>query len=163
MKIKVKFKPTSKLFQLPEKHTKLASGFDLRYCGDAPVWFGTSAGQVEMLDLGFSMELPPGYEAQIRPRSGLAAKYGLTILNSPGTVDSDFRGPVKAILVRGADHSGLGTVEQPWNHFEVFKINPGDRICQMVIQKVPEVELVIDEDLSETERAEGGFGSTGVQ
>ena len=96
---------------------------------------------------GLFIELPYGFEAQIRPRSGLAAKFDLMLTNSPGTVDAGYRGEVGVIMYNG------GTAE--------FEIKRGDRIAQMVIAKLPEVELVCVESLSETDRGEGGFGSTG--
>lgn len=99
------------------------------------------------IPVGFAIELPTGYEAQIRPRSGLAAKHHITVTNSPGTVDANFRGEVKAILYN------LGK--------EPFIIQRGDRIAQMVICKLPEIELVEATELSETDRGSGGFGSSG--
>ena len=99
------------------------------------------------IPVGFAMELPTGYEAQIRPRSGLAAKHHITVTNSPGTVDANFRGEVKAILYN-LDR-------------EPFSIQRGDRIAQMVICKLPEIELVEATELSETDRGSGGFGSSG--
>ena len=99
------------------------------------------------IPVGFAMELPTGYEAQIRPRSGLAAKYHITVTNSPGTVDANYRGEIKAILYN------LGR--------EPFIIQRGDRIAQMVICKLPEIELVEATELSETDRGSGGFGSSG--
>ena len=96
---------------------------------------------------GFSLELPVGYEAQIRPRSGLALKYDLMLTNSPGTIDAGYRGEVGVIMYNG------GTEE--------FTIKRGDRIAQMVIARLPEVKLVVAESLSETDRGSGGFGSTG--
>ena len=99
------------------------------------------------IPVGFAMELPTGYEAQIRPRSGLAAKHHITVTNSPGTVDANFRGEVKAILYN------LGR--------EPFTIKRGDRIAQMMICELPEVELIEATELSETDRGSGGFGSSG--
>ena len=99
------------------------------------------------IPVGFAMELPTGYEAQIRPRSGLAAKYHITVTNSPGTVDANYRGEIKAILYN------LGK--------EPFTIKRGDRIAQMVICKLPEIKLVEATELSETDRGSGGFGSSG--
>ncbi len=97
---------------------------------------------------GVYIELPVGYEAQIRPRSGLAAKFGVTVLNAPGTIDSDYRGEIKVILI---------------NHSDVpFVINDGDRIAQMVFSKHEAASFKICEDLSDTERGKGGFGSTGI-
>ena len=100
-----------------------------------------------LVPAGFSLELPVGYEAQIRPRSGLALKYDLMLTNSPGTIDAGYRGEVGVIMYNG------GTEE--------FTIKRGDRIAQMVIAKLPEVKLVVAETLSETGRGSGGFGSTG--
>ena len=99
------------------------------------------------IPVGFSMELPSGYEAQIRPRSGLAAKHHITVTNSPGTVDANYRGEVKVILYN------LGR--------EPFSTQRGDRIAQMVICKLPEINLVEATELSETDRGSGGFGSSG--
>ena len=99
------------------------------------------------IPVGFAMELPSGYEAQIRPRSGLAAKHHITVTNSPGTVDANYRGEIKAILYN------LGK--------EPFIIQRGDRIAQMVICKLPEIELVEATELSETDRNKNGFGSSG--
>ena len=100
-----------------------------------------------VIPIGFAMELPSGYEAQIRPRSGLAAKHHITVTNSPGTVDANYRGEVKAILFN------LGK--------EPFVIKRGDRIAQMVICKLPEVDLIDVETLSESDRGKGSFGSSG--
>ena len=99
------------------------------------------------IPVGFAMELPTGYEAQIRPRSGLAAKHHITVTNSPGTIDANFRGEVKAILYN------LGK--------EPFTIKRGDRIAQMVICELPEINLIKATELSETDRNTNGFGSTG--
>ena len=101
-----------------------------------------------LIPTGLFIELPIGFEAQIRPRSGLALKQGLTCLNSPGTVDADYRGEIKVILIN------LSQAEQT--------INPGERIAQMVIQKVESAELIEVETLNDTQRAAGGFGHTGV-
>ena len=99
------------------------------------------------IPVGFAMELPSGYEAQIRPRSGLAAKHHIIVTNAPGTVDANYRGEIKAILYN------LGR--------EPFSIQRGDRIAQMVICKLPEIDLVEATELSETDRGSGGFGSSG--
>ena len=101
-----------------------------------------------LIPAGFCMELPPGYEAQIRPRSGLALKHDIMLTNSPGTIDAGYRGEVGIIVYNG------GT--------EVFPVKRGDRIAQMVIAKLPEVELVSTGDLAASDRGTGGFGSTGV-
>jgi len=162
----VKIKQLRPIFKLPKAQTEFASGLDLRYCGELPITIPQyHLGVRIMLPLGFSMELPPGYEAQIRPRSGLAAKNGLTILNAPGTIDADYRSEVCAILVRTST-SKLTINEEESCVSEIiadkeFVINPGDRICQMVIQKLPQVRLMMVDELSTTDRGEGGFGSTG--
>ena len=102
-----------------------------------------------LVPTGFAMALPAGYEAQIRPRSGLAYKHGVTVLNSPGTIDADYRGEVKVLLI---------------NHgSDPFTIERGERVAQMVIAPITQPEFVQVEDLSETVRGAGGFGSTGVK
>ncbi len=106
-------------------------------------------GETALVPTGFSMEIPNGYEAQIRPRSGLAAKHGITLLNAPGTIDPDFRGEVQIIL------TNLG--------HEPFKVHRGDRIAQMVIARFERVEIEVVDELNETERGEGGFGHTGKE
>ena len=105
------------------------------------------AGARALVPTGFVLELPPGYEGQVRPRSGLAFKHGLTVLNSPGTIDADYRGEIMVLLVN------LGS--------ETFRVQRGDRIAQLVIAPVASVEVVAVEALAETERGHGGFGSTG--
>ena len=98
---------------------------------------------------GLFMELPQGYEAQIRPRSGLAIKQGITCLNTPGTIDADYRGEIKIILINLSN--------------EIQSVNNGDRIAQMVIQKVEKIDWSLAVELEQTERSDGGFGSTGKQ
>jgi dUTP pyrophosphatase len=105
--------------------------------------------QRSLVPTGIFMELPEGYEAQVRPRSGLAIKQGITCLNSPGTIDSDYRGEIKIILI---NLSG-----------DVQVIEPGDRIAQIVVQKVERASLVTASELSGTHRSDGGFGSTGKE
>ena len=105
------------------------------------------AGKRGIVGTGLYIELPEGYEAQVRPRSGLAFKHGVTVLNAPGTIDSDYRGEIRVILIN------LGE--------EDFAIEPGDRIAQMVFAPVTKAELETADELGETARAEGGFGSTG--
>ncbi|AGY52838.1 Deoxyuridine 5'-triphosphate nucleotidohydrolase [Bacteroidales bacterium CF] len=100
-----------------------------------------------MVPTGVFIELPHGFEAQIRPRSGLAAKHGISIVNSPGTIDADYRGEIKIILVNLSDQE--------------FVLNPGERIAQMVVAKYERVEWVETDQLADSERGEGGFGSTG--
>jgi dUTP pyrophosphatase len=128
---------------MPAKAHSDDAAFDLRSRVDMVLPVRKSV----VVPAGFSIELPVGFEAQIRPRSGLALKHDLMLTNSPGTVDAGYRGEVGVIMYNG------GTAE--------FEIKRGDRIAQMVIAKLPEVELVCVESLSETGRGEGGFGSTG--
>lgn len=132
---------------LPQYATKGSSGMDVRASLDIPVTLQPL--QRTLIPTGLFVEIPAGYEIQIRPRSGLAVKQGITCLNSPGTVDSDYRGEIKIILIN------LSSEEQV--------INPGDRIAQMIIQKVERAEFEQVEILNETERAAGGFGHTGKQ
>lgn len=127
---------------LPEKATSGSAGFDLVAIEDVRI-DGKSWGLVRT---GIAMELPVGYEAQVRPRSGLALKHGLTVLNSPGTIDADYRGEVKVILL---------------NVGGLYWVRTGDKIAQIVIQKIPEVEFEIVTELADTARGTGGFGSTG--
>jgi dUTP pyrophosphatase len=133
---------------LPQYHSALAAGLDLlaAVAADEPVRL--AAGARALIPCGFAMALPPGHEGQIRPRSGLAARQGITVLNSPGTVDPDYRGEVQVILVN------LGT--------EAFVITRGMRIAQLVIAPVDQAKLVETDRLDETARAAGGLGSTGL-
>jgi dUTP pyrophosphatase len=131
---------------LPSYQTEGAAGADLRACLAEPVVI-PPLGRAR-IPTGLAMELPPGYEAQIRPRSGLAARNGVTVLNTPGTVDSDYRGELGIILIN------LGQ--------EPFAARNGDRIAQIVIAPCVRARLAEAVSLSETERGEGGFGSTGV-
>lgn len=130
---------------LPTYATLASAGMDLRANLDSPVILKPM--ERELIPTGLFMELPAGYEAQIRPRSGLASKYGITVLNSPGTIDADYRGEVKVLLINLSK--------------EDFIINDGDRIAQIIIAKHEQVEWVEVEQLLETERGAGGFGSTG--
>ncbi|WP_040948726.1 dUTP diphosphatase [Gorillibacterium massiliense] len=132
---------------LPQKMSELAAGFDLYAAVVEPIVI--APGERTLIPTGFSMAMPDALEAQIRPRSGLALKHGITCLNSPGTIDADFRGEVKVIL------ANLGQV--------LFTVNRKDRIAQMVFQEVPKVRLIETEELSDTERGAGGFGHTGKQ
>lgn len=131
---------------IPEYKTKGAAGADLCAFLESPVTI--PAGKFAMIPTGLFFEIPEGYEVQVRPRSGLAAKNGVTVLNTPGTIDSDYRGEIKVILIN------LGNAE--------FTINSGDRIAQMIISPVTQATFSISDKLSETERGSGGFGSTGV-
>lgn len=132
---------------LPSYQSAHAAGFDLLAAvpEDAPVPLEPS--DRVLVPTGLVLELPEGYEAQVRPRSGLALKHGVTVLNSPGTIDADYRGEVKVLLIN------LGA--------ETFLIQRGDRIAQLVISPVTHVEIVAADALGATERGKGGFGSTG--
>lgn len=130
---------------LPSYQSPLSSGMDLR--ADVREQVVIAPGDRVMVPTGISLEIPAGFEAQVRPRSGLALKHGVTVLNSPGTVDADYRGEVCVIL------ANLGR--------EAFVINRGDRIAQIVIAQVTQARLVEVAALSDTERGSGGFGSTG--
>lgn len=132
-------------FELPSYSTPLSAGMDLRACIKDPVVLKPL--ERAMIPTGLRIELPRGYEAQIRPRSGLAAKHGISIVNSPGTIDADYRGEIKVILVNLSS--------------ENFTVNKGDRIAQMVVAKHETVEWEEAGSLAGSERGEGGFGSTG--
>lgn len=132
---------------LPEYETKGSVGLDLRAHLQEPVMMKPL--QRALIPTGLYIELPDGHEAQIRPRSGLALKKGLTCLNSPGTIDSDYRGEIKIIMINLSN--------------ETTVINTGERIAQMIISKIERVKLNEVDELSETERGEGGFGHTGVK
>ena len=114
-----------------------------------PFGKGLAPGERALVPCGIALALPAGYEAQVRPRSGLALRHGVTVLNAPGTIDADYRGEVKVPLIN------LGS--------EAFVVEPGMRIAQMVIAAVPTVNIIETESLDETERGQGGFGSTGLQ
>jgi dUTP pyrophosphatase len=131
---------------LPEYKTIGSAGFDLMACINKDEVL--EAGQIKLIGTGLSFEIPVGYEIQIRPRSGLAAKNGISIVNTPGTIDSDYRGEVKIILI---NHSK-----------EKFVIKNGDRIAQAVLVPVVHANLIEAEDLNTTQRGSGGFGHTGV-
>lgn len=130
---------------LPQYATRGSSGMDIRASLNMPVILQPN--ERTLIPTGLLVEIPEGYEVQIRPRSGLAIKQGITCLNSPGTIDSDYRGEIKIILIN------LSSEEQI--------INSGDRIAQMIVQKVERAIFEQVEFLNETERAEGGFGHTG--
>lgn len=132
---------------LPEYATTQSAGVDLRANIDEPVELKPLSRA--LIPTGLHIALPEGYEAQIRPRSGLAIKKGITCLNTPGTIDADYRGDVGVILINLSA--------------ETFIVNPGERIAQMVINKFEQAEFELVEELDETERGEGGFGHTGVK
>lgn len=142
--MKVKIINKSK-HQLPEYATPYSAGVDLRADINEPIMLKPL--ERALVPTGLYIELPEGYEAQIRPRSGLAAKHGLTVLNSPGTIDADYRGEIRVILVNLSN--------------EEFTINDGERICQMIIAAHVQVKWEETDSLDETERGAGGFGHTG--
>jgi dUTP pyrophosphatase len=129
----------------PERMTEGSAGFDLRACVSAPLEI--ESGRVILVPTGLALAIPPGYEGQLRPRSGLAMKYGVTLANSPGTIDCDYRGPVGILLVNHGKAS--------------FLVNSGDRIAQLVIAPVTAAVFERVESLDVTSRGAGGFGHTG--
>ncbi len=137
--------PGNEDVQLPRKMSEQASGFDLHASVAEPVVL--APGERALIPTGIAIAMPDGLEAQIRPRSGLAFKHGITCLNTPGTIDADYRGEIKVLLIN------LGQ--------EPFAIARNERIAQMVFQAVPAVTLVEVEELTETQRGAGGFGHTG--
>ena len=132
---------------LPRYMTPQASGMDICAAVDKPLTI--DRGAIALVPTGFAMALPEGFEAQIRPRSGLAIKHGIGLINSPGTIDADYRGEVKIALINLGEHP--------------FTIQRADRIAQMVIQKICRVQLAVVEELDPTERNSGGFGHTGIR
>lgn len=131
---------------LPFYATEFSAGCDLRYSGTDTITINPM--QRAIVPTGLRIALPAGFEAQIRPRSGLAIKYGITVLNSPGTIDADYRGEICVILVNLSD--------------EPFNINPMERIAQMVIARHEQGNFVVVPELDDTVRGEGGFGHTGI-
>lgn len=143
--VQIKRMPGSEDVPLPQKMSDLASGFDLYAAVSEPLIL--QPGQRDLVPTGIAIAMPAELEAQIRPRSGLAFKHGITALNSPGTIDADYRGEVKVLLI---------------NHGQApFKIERGERIAQMVFQLVPTIEFMEVAELSDTKRGAGGFGHTG--
>lgn len=131
---------------LPVYETFSSAGMDVR--ADIPEPVEIQPLQRMLIPTGLRVQLPHGYEMQLRPRSGLALKHGITLVNTPGTVDADFRGEIKVIIINLSN--------------EAYTISPGERICQMVISSYIRVEWVSVNSIDETERGEGGFGHTGV-
>ncbi len=142
MKVKVINKSNN---ELPAYETSASAGLDLR--AFVPETVTLLPFERKLIKTGLFLEIPEGYEAQVRPRSGLALKSGITVLNSPGTIDADYRGEVGVILINLSQ--------------DKFEINTGDRIAQLIFAKVKQAKWILTEELSETERGEGGFGSTG--
>jgi dUTP pyrophosphatase len=146
VRVKVRRLPHGAGLEAPRAASPGSAGLDLRAAVDSAETL--APGERRLLPTGFSIELPPGWEGQVRPRSGLAVRHGITMLNSPGTVDADYRGEVKVVMIN------LGQ--------EPFVVRRGDRIAQLVVAAVAVVEVEEVEELRETSRGEGGFGSTGV-
>ena len=134
-------------YDLPSFATVNSAGVDLRANSANPITLGPL--ERTIIGTGLKMALPEGFEAQVRPRSGLAAKHGLSVLNAPGTIDADYRGEIGVILVNLSNES--------------FTIQPGERIAQLVIAKHEQVRWKLEETLDTTERGAGGFGSTGKE
>ena len=132
---------------LPQYATAQSAGMDLRADIDEPVTLRPL--ERRLIGTGLHIALPAGYEAQVRPRSGLALKHGLTVLNTPGTIDADYRGVIGVVLINLSDREFVG--------------NPGERIAQMVVARYEQADLEQVELLDETERGEGGYGHTGVK
>ncbi len=144
MKVKV---ISRSAYDLPQYETALAAGLDVR----ANITESITLGPLErtLVPTGLFIELPEGYEMQVRPRSGLAAKHGLSLVNAPGTIDADYRGEIKVILVNLSNTP--------------YELKPGERVAQLVVSQFTRVEWEPVEELGETERGAGGFGSTGVK
>jgi len=147
IKIKIKQDPRAKGLPLPEYASPGASGMDVRAAVEEPITL--MPGQIKLIPTGICIALPEGYEAQIRPRSGLAFRHGIGMVNSPGTIDSDYRGEIGIVLINWGDRP--------------FVVQRGDRIAQMVISKVYRAALEEVEELSPTVRGKGGFGHTGTR
>ena len=144
--IRVAIKNNSKN-ELPSYGTPQAAGLDLR--ADLPTAVSLAPMERKIIPTGLSIALPQGYEAQVRPRSGLAAKHGITVLNAPGTIDADYRGDVGVILINLSDTA--------------FTVEPGMRIAQLVVSQYAQISWVPTESLADSERGAGGFGSTGTK
>ena len=147
VEMKIKRKPGCEDLPLPRYMSEGASGMDLYAAVEADTKL--APGEIKLIPTGLFVSLPQGWEAQVRPRSGLALKHGLTVVNSPGTIDSDYRGEIGIIL------GNVGT--------SPYVVRRGDRIAQMVVQKVVRADIAVVEELDETARSGGGFGHTGVK
>ncbi|NDL66328.1 dUTP diphosphatase [Anaerotalea alkaliphila] len=147
IRVDIQQTPEGKDLALPSYQTLHSAGMDLYACVDGPLVL--KAGEILLVPTGIKIALPEGYEAQIRPRSGLAFKHGISMVNSPGTIDADYRGEIKVIMI---------------NHGkEDFTINRGERIAQMVLNQVAQAQWNPVDTLDETERGGNGFGHTGVR
>jgi dUTP pyrophosphatase len=142
--IEIKIQKIDKSAKLPQRMSTHAAGYDLYSCHQQNIIL--KKGEVKLVPTGIAISLPAGYEAQIRPRSGLAIKHGIGVLNAPGTIDADYRGEIKIVLFNYGK--------------EDFIITPGTRIAQMVIAKHVIVDFAVTEELDETTRGSGGFGHT---
>lgn len=145
-RVAVRIRRLSALATLPRYHSDHAAGMDLHAALDAPM--NIPAGDIATVPCGFAMAIPPGYEAQVRPRSGLASRHGISMPNAPGTIDADYRGEIRVPLIN------LGR--------EPFTVEPNMRIAQMIIAPVARADLLEVEALDDTLRGAGGFGSTGA-
>ncbi len=148
MKVEISWLHTEKNndLSLPEYQSELAAGMDVRAAVDKP--YRLEPGEIHLFPSGFQVALPTGYELQVRPRSGLAVKHGITVINSPGTIDADYRGEVRVALIN------LGKT--------AFTVNRGDRIAQLVLAPVVQAQLELVNKLDDTERGTGGFGHSGI-
>ena len=147
-KVEVKFKRLNKKYDeipLPSYSTEGSAGMDIRAAMDESITL--SNGEIKLVPTNLSVAIPEGYEIQVRPRSGLAVKHGIGVLNSPGTIDSDYRGEIKIILINLGDKN--------------FTIKPGDRIAQIVLSKFYKIKITETDLLEESLRGKGGFGHTG--
>lgn len=143
--LKIEFKKLNPKAQIPRYMTELAAGLDIHALPEENIVL--QPGERCLVPTGLAVAIPPGYEIQVRPRSGLAIKHGIALVNSPGTIDADYRGEIGIILINHGQ--------------EVFSINSGDRIAQLVVAPVCQAQLVEVEQLSGTDRGVGGFGHTG--
>jgi dUTP pyrophosphatase len=144
--VRIKRLPSGEGIALPIRMTEHAAGFDLPAAVTEPITL--SPGEIRLIPCGFAMAIPPGYEGQVRPRSGLSSKHGITLINTPGTIDADYRGEIQVPLIN------LGKA--------TFVIERGMRIAQMLICPIPAVRIIEVEDLEETKRGAGGFGHSGM-
>lgn len=147
LKIRVKRLNGVRNTDLPRYESEGSSGMDIRASVEEEVVL--NPGEIKLIPTGLAVSIPSGYEAQIRPRSGLALKHGIGMVNSPGTIDSDYRGEIGIIIIN-------------WGQ-EPFTIRKGDRVAQMVITKIYQAEMIDVEDLDQTHRGEGGFGHSGLE
>jgi dUTP pyrophosphatase len=145
--IKIKRLQNNPDLPLPGYETEGSSGMDIRAAVDAPIVL--NPGEIRLIQTGLCMSIPHGYEGQVRPRSGLALRHGIGMVNSPGTIDSDYRGEISIIMINWGQNP--------------FTINRGDRIAQMVIGKVLRADLVSVDSLDSTLRGDGGFGHSGIE